>query len=270
MNQLPTAAPASGAVENTSAAAGTAAEAPIYDLARFTLADMVRCGSALRRIAGEAASMEEAAQKITRYLYDHLRDQTSNRHCCALVRLFRTLAYSELDPELRAFADSMAAGANLAAATGCLTLLGSAGDQPQWNWRRDSRAHRCIPLGSQALIEKFPMISQLIRKLGLTVSEFLRAGPEIVREMEQKQFGVFYVSPVLGSPYVPAQAEFAVPYKIASVLGVGGVLPDGDMFALIMFSRTNIPGSTAEMFRTIALNLKLGFLELLDKPVLIN
>jgi hypothetical protein len=42
------------------------------------------------------------------------------------------------------------------------------------------------------------------------------------------------------------------------------------LFALIIFARVPIPASTAEMFRTIALNLKLGFLELLDQPVFID
>jgi hypothetical protein len=69
------------------------------------------------------------------------------------------------------------------------------------------------------------------------------------------------------SPFIPAQKDFVLPYKVASVLGFGGLLPDGDLFAVIIFSRVAIPASTAEMFRTIALNLKLGLLALLEKPV---
>jgi hypothetical protein len=270
MNQLQIPAPASCAGQNKGARPPAAGDLPVYDLARFTMADMVRCGAALRRLAGESASMEEAAQRVTRYLYDHLCDQTSNQRCCALARLFRTLPYSELDPELRACADSMAAGASLVAATGCLTLLASAGDEPQWNSRRSSRAHQCIPLISAAMVEQFPMIAQLIRQFGVNAGKFLPAGPEMVRELEQKNFGVFHVPSALGSPFVPAQEDFVAPYRIGSVLGVGGVLPDGKLFALILFARVSIPVSTAEMFRTIALNLKLGFLELLDKPVLIG
>jgi len=240
---------------------------PSYDLARFSLGDMVRCGHELRRLASQAASMEQAAQQVAGYLYGHLRTKTSNQRCCVLVRLFRTRFYSELPDELRQYADSMAAGISPSPSTRCLTLMGTAGDEPSWNSRRASRSHQCIPLGSPAMIEQFPMISELIRKLGLTPAEFLRAGPGIVREMEQKKFGVFYLPAAAGSPCVPAQQEFVLPYQIASVLGVGGVLPDGDLFALIMFTRVTIPAATAEMFGTIAVNLKLGFLELLDKPV---
>jgi len=57
------------------------------------------------------------------------------------------------------------------------------------------------------------------------------------------------------------------PYGIASVLGFGGMLSNGDIFVAIVFSRVSIPCATAEMFRTIALNLKLSLMDLLDKPV---
>lgn len=269
MNQLPIPACASWPLQNHGAQPDAAGELPVYDLARFTLADMVRCGSALRRLAGESASMEEAAQRVTRYLYDHLRDHNSNQRNCALIRLFRTLPYSELDPQLRALADSMAPGTSVAAATECLTLLASAGDEPQWNSRRSSRAHQCVPLISAAMVEQFPMIAQLIRQFGVDAGMFVPPGPEMVRELEQKNFDVFHVPSAMGSPFVPAQEDFVAPHHIASVLGVGGILPDGKLFALILFARVAIPASTAQMFRIIALNLKLGFLELLDKPILI-
>jgi hypothetical protein len=55
---------------------------------------------------------------------------------------------------------------------------------------------------------------------------------------------------------------------IGSVLGFGGMLPDGELFTVIIFARVAIPTPTAEMFRTIALNLKLGLLAILGKPVL--
>ena len=54
---------------------------------------------------------------------------------------------------------------------------------------------------------------------------------------------------------------------IGSVLGFGGMLPDGELFTVIIFARVAIPTPTAEMFRTIALNLKLGLLAILGKPV---
>lgn len=256
-----------GGQKASAAPAIPAPEQLTYDLARFTLADMVRCGGALRHLAAESASMEEAAQKVTRYLYEHLLDRTSNERCCVLVRLFKTHSYAGLSEELQTFAASMAAGAALTPDTKCLTLLASAGDEPQWNSRRTSKGHQAIPLLSEAMVEQSPMISQLIRQLGMTTAELLRTGPEILRELEQKEFGVFHVPSATNSPSIPAQKDFVAPYGVSSVLGFGGMLPDGDLFVVIIFARVAIPVSTADMFRTIALNLKLGLLSLLDKPV---
>lgn len=247
-----------------------AASAPgefVYDLTSFTLADMVRCGGVLRLLVAESASMEEAAQKVTRYLYEHLLDGTSKERGCVLVRLFKTHRYAGLSEELQKFADSMAAGTALSVDTKCLTLLASAGDEPRWNSRRTSRGHQSIPLISEAMVEQFPMISQLVRQLGMTTAELLRTGPEILRELEQKKFGVFHVPSATNSPSIPAQKDFVAPYGVSSALGFGGMLPDGDLFVVIIFTRVAIPVSTADMFSTIALNLKLGFLALLDKPV---
>jgi hypothetical protein len=102
---------------------------------------------------------------------------------------------------------------------------------------------------------------------GLTTTDLLRTTPEIIKDLNQKSFGVFHVPAAVNSPFVPAQKDFVVPYGIASVLGFGGILPDGELFAVIIFARVAIPTSTAEMSRTIALNLKLGLLAILDKPV---
>jgi hypothetical protein len=266
MNQRAQPAPAAVDGQDAARLGAPAPDRLLYDLTGFTLGDMVRCGRALRLLAAESASMEEAAQKVTAYLYQHLGYGASNDRACVLVRLFKTHAYADLGTELREFAASTS-GAAPNEDTRCLTLLASAGDDPQWNSRRTSKAHQAIPLVSEAMVEQFPMIAQLIRQLGLTVSEVLQTGPEIIKDLEQRRFGIFHVPAAAGSPFIPAQKEFVAPYAVSSVLGFGGRLPGGDLFVVIMFMRVPIPASTAELFPTIALNLKLGLLALVDKPV---
>lgn len=61
----------------------------MYDLTAFTLQDMTTCGAALRRLGADAAHMEAAANRIVRYLYDHLVDDAGER-ATALVRFFIT------------------------------------------------------------------------------------------------------------------------------------------------------------------------------------
>jgi sigma-B regulation protein RsbU (phosphoserine phosphatase) len=78
---------------------------------------------------------------------------------------------------------------------------------------------------------------------------------------------VFFVAEALGSPYVPAQEDFVIPSGIRSVLGFGGVLPSGELFAVILFSQTPIAAATAERFGSIALSVKLALLAFVDGPV---
>ena len=50
------------------------------------------------------------------------------------------------------------------------------------------------------------------------------------------------------------------PFGVRSVLGFGGMLPTGNLFSVIMFSKTDISRATAEVFRTIALKIKTAIL----------
>ncbi len=254
-----------GALDTGSHSAGEAVPEQFYDPAQFTLADMVRCGATLRTLTAGSGSMEEAAQKVTQDLYDSLKTRPFGRRSCVLVRFFKTHDYRRLPEDLRKAALSTALSP-IAEGTKCLVLLGTSGDEPQWNRRQESKWHQCLPLQSESMIEQFPMISRLIKQLGIPITELLQPAPEIIKDFERRNFGVFHVPIAAGSPFVPAQKEFVIPFGVHSVLGFGGILPDGELFAVIIFSRTPIPPATAEMFRTIALSLKLGLLALLDKP----
>jgi hypothetical protein len=85
-------------------------------------------------------------------------------------------------------------------------------------------------------------------------------------EIEQKAYNVFYVKDALGSPFVPAQ-DFVVAYGIKSVLGFGGMLPDGNLFAIIIFSKIHITKETADMFKTLSLNVKMAILPYVNAAV---
>ena len=54
--------------------------------------------------------------------------------------------------------------------------------------------------------------------------------------------------------HIPAQREFVERYDIASVVGFGGLLRSGELYAVIFFSRVTVPPESAARFRTIALD----------------
>jgi hypothetical protein len=204
--------------------------------------------------------MEEVARRITLYLYENLVEGESGQKACALVRFYKTHNLGELEPGLYRFACSMLNGQPELPAMKCLTLLATAGDRPEWNSREKSGGHKAIPLPSETMIAQSPMISQLIKQFGLESNVLVQPDPNILVDADQKTFNVFHVPEAEGSKYIPAQEEFVIRFGIKSVLGFGGMLPSGDLFAIIMFSKVPIPRATADMFKTFALSAKVSVL----------
>lgn len=234
----------------------------MHDLQDFSLVDMTELGAALRRAAGASASMEEAAGKVAAHLFDHLADRHTRERQCALVRFFKTHPFGALPEPLQDLAGGGPGGRPFGPQVRCLTLLGSAGVEPAWNGRAGSKGHQAIPLPSVQMVSEAPMISSLVRQLGLDVSAVVEPSTAMFVEMGQLSFNVFHVPEAHGSPHLPAQAQFVAPYGIRSVLGCGGLLSTGDLFALILFSRAPIERDVAEMFATVALNIKVSILPL--------
>jgi hypothetical protein len=228
------------------------------DLTKFGLSEMLRCSTELRRATKDAPTMEEAAQRVCRVLYEELIASEKSK-ACALVRCYKTHPYGKLDPELQAFAKAVLQGHPTAPTMRCLTLLGTAGEQPSWNSRRASAGHQAIPLASAEMIEKAPMIAQLIRQFGLDLTEVVQPTTDLMRGLAGKTYGVFHVPEANGSPYIPAQKDFVLKFGIRSVVGFGGSLPSGDLFAVILFARVPVSSETADRFRNLALDVKSGF-----------
>lgn len=227
-------------------------------LSDFDLAAMLRCSQGLRKAAQGAPSMEAAATAVCHYLYDELSDGDGGR-ACVLARFYKTHPYGRLPPDLQRFAKRAFGAVAISPpepAMKCLTLLATVGDEPAWNDRRASSGHQAIPLPSPHVVERAPMIAQLIREFGMDVSDVVRPSDDVVRALGGKSYGIFHVEEARGSPYIPAQAGFVDRYGIRSVVGFGGLLPTGDLFAIILFSRVHVAVEAAERFRSLALDVK--------------
>lgn len=247
------------------------------DLKSFGLTEMLRCSVALRHAAAGAESMEDAAKRVCRFLYSEFGAMSAAAGAgeqfgggdCALVRLYKTHPYARLEPSLRRFADKALGTTKAPPAMRCLTLLASAGDEPEWNDRATSRGHRAIPLPSPRIVEQAPMVAQLIRQFGLDLADVVSPSAEFVREMAGRSYGVFHVENAVGSPFIPAQ-DFVERYGIRSVIGFGGALRSADIFATIMFTRVEITREVAERFRTIALDVKSALFNFDDDEVFVT
>lgn len=231
-----------------------------YDLVNFTIRDMTECGKILRNIGKGAKNMEEVANRIVHYLYNNLIDGESGNRASSLVRFFKTHTYEKLDDELQNFSRSMLGDYSIFPDMKCLTLLATDGENPEWNSRKTSKGHKAIPLPSEQSVQQIPMIRTLILQLGLSISMIVKPDPKLLLDSGQNTYNVFHVSEATDSLHIPAQKEFVIPYGIKSVLGFGGVLPSGDLFAVIMFLKFPVSKEVANFFKTLSLNIKIAVL----------
>lgn len=232
----------------------------MYNFSKFTLSEMTECGATLRKLGVGANSMEAVANKIVRYFHTQFLDPDTGKSALALVRFFKTHSYRDLPVELRQLADQALGYNPTQDELKCLTLLATAGDRPEWNVRTASTGHQVIPLPSERIVAQAPMISQLIKQLGLAISDVVAPDSDLLVDLHERTYNVFHVPEAQGSPYIPAQDEFVRPYQIRSVLGFGGVLPSGNLMAIVLFSKVPIKRETAELFRPLSLNAKMTVL----------
>ena len=232
----------------------------MFDLRRMTLQDMALCGRELRRSGAGAATMEETAGRVVRFLYENLGDPSTGEAGVVLARLYKIHPFGDLPASLQEFARNVLPEERLERATPCLTLLATVGAEDAWCDRRRSRGHQAIPLPSQEVVTRMPMIARLVEQLGVEFGFMAAPSEGLLLDLHQHTFNVFFVPEAAGSPYIPAQSDFVHPYGVRSVLGFGGLLPTGDLFAVVLFSRLAIELQTAELFKPLALAAKLALL----------
>ena len=232
----------------------------MYDVSNFTIRDMTECCKVVRTIGKGAKNMEEVANSIVNHLYVNLIDGQSGKKACSLVRFFKTHTFEKLDPELQNFSKNMAGNTPVFPETKCLTLLATVGENPAWNSRKTSKGHRAIPLLSEQMVHQTPMIKNLITQLGLNIGMIIKPDPRFLLDKNTRMYNVFCVPEAPGSPCIPAQKEFVIPYGIKSVIGFGGMFPSGDIFAIIMFLKFPVIKEVADLFKILAQNVKIAVL----------
>jgi PAS domain S-box-containing protein len=232
----------------------------MYSLASFSISDMTECASELRKLGAGATSAQDVAQRIASYLYQQLGNDQTGRQDCVLVRCFLTRPYRELDSQSQDCARRVLACGPGSLDMRCLTLFGTAGERPEWNERHRSRRYRSIPLGDKQVVSQFPMVSQLLQQLGVDLTSKTQPKSDLPVDQTEHTLDVFHVPEAKGSPFLPAQEEFVIPFGIESVLGFGGVLPSKEFFTVILFSKQKISRETAELFKPLAKSVTLALL----------
>lgn len=239
-----------------------------YDLGRLTPSSMVLCGSGIRRSAAGAETLETAAGAIIEYLQASLWDSASDQPASVLIRLYRTVSFARLEPDLQRFARLALESRKPWPEMRCLTLMATAGVRPEWNSRHESTAHRAIPLPSAEAVARLPMVSRLVSQLGVDAKDLVGPGREAIIENEGRpSTNVFHVADAVGSRFVPAQEEFVKPMNVRSVVGFGGQLGVGDLYAVIVFSRVLVNRATADILGFLGSDVRMAIVPTLARPL---
>ena len=215
----------------------------------YGLTALLECSMELRTVAAGARSLEEAGGHIVAFLRDHFADKVTGESALPLVRMYATQRTDQLTPELRDYALAAGSDARSGPDVQCLTLLATAGEEERWNDRRQSVGHKAIPLPSVESIRRMPMVARLIDQMGIDARHVVDPDPALFHHLGEKSFNVLYVADAREHPSVPAQADFVIPYGIRSMIGFGGVLPDGMFVVIVLFSRVVHPAERRRRLR---------------------
>ncbi len=234
----------------------------MFGFDQLSLRDLAALCTEISGSARDSGTMQEAADSVVGCLRHVFGTHRHGRSDIVLARAFQTVRYDALPADLKGYVDRRAPGTE--PPERCLVLLGTDGDLPEWRDRRLSVDHRAIPLSSPEAIGAMPMISSLVDELGVSMSTLLGEGLDVQRVDDD--FGVFFVPEARGSREVPAQ-DFVREHGVESVVGFGGLLPGGDLFSIILFTRTPTAPDVAHLFRTVAVAAKLALLSAATAPM---
>ncbi|WP_406279364.1 SpoIIE family protein phosphatase [Embleya sp. NBC_00896] len=236
----------------------------MFDLANFTVSDMVVCSSELRQVTADSPTMEDAARAIVQHLRATFRDPHTGRPQLVLTRLFQTMPWRNLTPDLEERALHRQPDLVPHPDLRCLTLLATTGDHPDWCDRTRSRHHQIAAFPSAEAVRRAPMISAMLDQLGVTPEQIV-AGP-LPTDNDWDRHDIHHIPDALTSGAVPDK-DFIRDNGIKSVVGYAGNLPDGELFTVLMFTRVHVPARIAELFRTVAVSTRLALLPLNTAPL---
>ena len=205
----------------------------------------------LEPLIHEVNTLEDAAQELVVSLQKKFDESV------VIARAFVTVPYGSLPPKNREFvqklAESAGAEADLKPATPVLSLIGSYGQETDWRDRRKSKGHVGIPLISSSFVDAIPMISRLLKELGVPMTWVDSHDSEIIAKTMDPSGGLFFVdnateaTDLQGRKIIAAQ-DFVFAYSVKSVFGTGGVYPGGQIVVIVAFCRDAFTKAAAERF----------------------
>lgn len=202
------------------------------------------------RIHG-AENLEQAAQEVAKALHSRFGESV------ALARVFYTVAFGSLPQAKQAFvrdlAESAGGGSDLTDSTPVLSLLGTYGTEESWRDASQSEGHAGIPLISADFVGGIPMISRLLKELGVPLDWIDKHDASEIQKSIGETASAFFVEDASQatddqSRKIIAAQDFVAEHGIRSVFGIGGAYSRGDILVMVVFCRDQFSRLRAEQF----------------------
>jgi hypothetical protein len=220
-------------------------------IGRTTPSSITDLWTAVEPTIRAATRLEDAAQVLVDAVCQRFEESV------VLARMFVTVPYDSLPPSNRHFvkqqAERSAAAGDLRTVTPVLSLIGTCGQEPSWNDRRQSNSHVGIPLISSAFVDAVPMISRLLKELGIPLDWVDSQDSTMIEKTMGRSAGLFFVGDATeatdhrGRKIITAQ-HFVETYGVKAVFGIGGAYVGGQIVVLVVFCRDDVPQDAAESF----------------------
>ena len=193
----------------------------------------------IRALAESSSSLREAAGRQVRTIRDSFRNTDGSANL-ALLRIFVSLPFSKLPENYRREIASQEGSAS--PEDRYLCLMGSAGDEADWNDPLKSRNHKYLRLPErESELTSMPMVRKVFAKLGIPYNTIIHPESSVEHNVE----GYVLADDPMASPDIPDK-KFIEDYKVASQISIGGILPSGSVFSLLLFCRIAMSLSMAE------------------------
>ncbi|MFQ6024160.1 MAG: hypothetical protein ACE5NW_15690 [Acidiferrobacterales bacterium] len=195
---------------------------------------------------GQASHLEAAAQELATAIHAQFKESV------VLARVFFTVDFDDLPASNQDFVRNLA-GADLDGATPVLSLVGTHGEEADWNDRRKSKGHVGIPLISAAFVDAIPMISRLLKELGVPLDWVDTHESDLIQKSIGRSEGLFFVKDASQATdaqnrKIIAAQDFVSQYGVKSVFGIGGAYPGGQLLVIVSFCRDIFPREASENF----------------------
>lgn len=217
-------------------------------LAEFSIDDLEVFSAALRTIGEGAGGMEAAADRVTTYLYEQLRGRDGGPGCVS-VTLHLTHPFEDLPAGRRAQATFLDPGAR--ASTTCLTPLSIVGHADEV-----TAGSTTVPLTDAGFATR-PILLSLVAAMGLTRRLVTERSEALLSGVHRQELEAFLLPDVRSTDLLGREERVrAAEVGIESLVGIGGGLPTGDLFVLLLSARDVVTDKAAYLLRPIASAIK--------------